>query len=126
MRDPMRLVVQHRLIQWRHQMNSFAAGELGPRFKALALHQRAQIERGLHDRIPADTLAGIEIDYDAVGMFEVLDGRIPRVQLDSADLDEPKEAIQAVDPQARSLAALALLNTELVHGGRDLLGNGPL
>src|SRR5438105_2220488 len=59
-------------------------------------------------------------------MLEVLDGRIPRVQLDGPDLNETKETIQAVDPQARAFAALALLNPELVHGGRNVLRQRPL
>src|SRR3954447_12165786 len=102
-------------------MNSFATGELGPGLEALPLHQGPQSERGLHDGIPVDALSGIEIDHDAVGMFDVLDGRIPRVQLDRSDLDKAQKAFQAVDPQARSFAALPLLNPELVHGVRDVL-----
>ena len=94
--------------------------------KPSCFHQLAQAERGIHDGIPVDAFAGIEIDHDAVGMFEVLDGRIPRMHLDRADLDQPEESIQVVDPQPHSFAAFALLNAQLVHGGRNVLRQRPL
>jgi hypothetical protein len=58
----------------------------------------AKVECGLHDGIPADALAAIEIDHDAVGMLEILNEGIPGMQLDRADLDQSEKTFKAVDP----------------------------
>jgi hypothetical protein len=41
------------------------------------------------------------------------------VQLDRADLDQPEEAGQIIDPEPRAFAAFALFDRERVNGLRD-------
>ena len=52
-------------------------------------------------------------------MLDVIDARLPRVQLDRADLDQAEEASKIVDPEPRAVAAFAFLDREPVDRIRD-------
>src|SRR3954470_21704245 len=100
-------------------MDALAAGQLGPAFETFTFQEIAGPERGFEDALPRDAFAGIDVDDQVIGMFDVIYQRIPRVELDGADLDEAEEAVQIIDPKPGAFAALPLLDSDVVHAGRD-------
>ena len=52
-------------------------------------------------------------------MLDVIDARLPRVQLDRADLDQAEEASKIVDPETRAIPALAFFDSEPLDSIRD-------
>ena len=103
-------------------MNALAAGQLGPGGKALSFHQVAHSQSGHHHRLPWHSVAGIEVDYDLVGTFKVIDVCVPGMQLDCTYFDQPQKSFEVIHPQPRSLPAFALLDPELVNCFRNVLG----
>src|SRR3954447_8753002 len=81
----------------------------------------ADSKRRLDHRFPRHTFAGVEIDNEPIRSFEVLNGRVPWVQLDCSDRYKAKKAIETIDPQTGAFAALALSQVQLVNGHRDVL-----
>ena len=79
----------------------------------------AQHKRRLDHELPGDTLARIKIEDEHVGMLDIVDARIPGVQLDRADLDEAEEAVEVIDPEPRAFAPFALFDRERVNCLRD-------
>ena len=56
-------------------------------------------------------------------MLDVIDVRVPRVQLDRADLDQTEETGKIIDPEPRAFAAFALFDRQRVNrlgDGRQL------
>ena len=47
--------------------------------------------RGAADVVPADSLGGVEVDPQLVGMVEVAPPRRPRVEVDDAEVDRPDD-----------------------------------
>jgi hypothetical protein len=52
------------------------------------LERAADGQRRLHDVRPGDVLAGVEVEHQAVGPFEVIADGVPRVDLEHAHLNE--------------------------------------
>jgi len=50
------------------------------------------------DEIPRDAFAGIEIEDEQVRVLYVVDRSLPRMDLDHADLHEPEQAGEIIDP----------------------------
>lgn len=71
-------------------------------------------QRRLDRELPGDAFARIEIEHEAVGMLYLVDARVPRVQLDRADVHQTEEAARSL-AQNRVPSALALLDREPVH-----------
>ena len=91
----------------RHQVQALAAGQLGQRFQPFMPQHPAQRQRGLDHKFPVDPLARIEIEDEPVGVLDVLDARVPRVQLDRANLEQAEQAGEIIDPEPRAFAAFA-------------------
>ena len=79
-------------------MDALAAGQFRPGIEACSLHDVAHLKRAFDHPAPFDALAWIEINDDAVGKLDVVDGGVPGVQLDCTDRNQPEEAVEAVDP----------------------------
>jgi hypothetical protein len=97
-------------------MQALAAGQLRPRLQSLILQHPPQPQRRLDHKSPGDALARIEIEHEHVGMLDVVDARVPRVQLDRADLDKAEQTVEVIDPKPRAFAAFALLDRQRVNG----------
>ena len=93
-----------------HEVQALAAGGLRPTVQAFVLQQFAQPERALDDELPRNGWAGIEVEHQQVGMFDVVDGRRPRMHFHNVHLDQTEQSGDAVDPHPHAFAAFALLN----------------
>jgi hypothetical protein len=81
----------------------------------LTLKQLAQFQRGILHEGPSDAFSRIEVDDQPIGMLDIVDRRIPGMQLDGADFHQADEACQIVDPQPNAFASFALLHLELME-----------
>ena len=87
-------------------MQPFAARETKERAQAQALETLFDQKSGRDDRAPSDVLGRIEVEYDDVGLVEMLRTRSPDVQLERADLHETEQRGQPVDHRVRFLVRL--------------------
>jgi hypothetical protein len=76
--------------------------------QTFVLENIADSKRRLDHCFPRHTFAGIEIDNEPVRSFEILNGRVPWVELDCSDRDKAKKAIKTIDPKARAFPTFAL------------------
>ena len=116
-----RLIVQQWMIQRCDQVNALAARQFRPWLKSLVLHKLPQLQGRLDHFLPRHALTRIEIDHEAIGMLDVVYGRVPGMQLYRANLDQPKKSFEAIGPEPRALATLSLLDVELMHRLRNVL-----
>jgi hypothetical protein len=58
--------------------------------------------RSLNHRLPFHAFAGIEIDYELVGMLKILDSCVPEMEFDRANRDDAEQAVETVQPTASS------------------------
>ena len=97
-------------------MEALAARGLDEGGEPLRLEARAHLARRGDHRLPVDALAGVEVEDRLVGALEIVEGRLPAVDLERAALDQPDQARQAVDGDERRLVVVA----ERVVEGDDL------
>jgi hypothetical protein len=71
-------------------MQSLAPRSASATAQAFILQHSSQPQRRLDHEVSGDTLARIEIKDEHVGTLDVIDARVPGVQLDRADLDQAK------------------------------------
>ena len=96
-------------------MQALAAGGLDEAGEAGVLEPVADRAGGVEHRVPGHALAGVEVHHDLVGVLEVVERRLPGVDLERAALDEADQAGQAVDGDQRVLVVV-----ERVAEGQDL------
>ena len=101
----------------RHDdVQSFAARETKERAKAQALETLFDQKSRSDNRVPSHVLGRIEVEYDDVGLVDMLRTRSPDVQLERADLHETEQRGQPVDHRVRLLVRLD-------RDPRDRVGN---
>jgi hypothetical protein len=83
-----RVVMGHGRLNRDHDVDAFATCQFGPAFKIGFLKHASQLERGVGDEGPLDAVTGIKIEHEHVGMFEVIDGRVPRMKFDRTHIDK--------------------------------------
>ena len=69
----------------------------GIRGEAELVHHLAHDERDLADVRPLAVGRRVEIDQQVVRPLDVVDPRVPRVQLDAAEVDDPRQRRRVVD-----------------------------
>jgi hypothetical protein len=106
-------------IERRHQVQALASGQFRPRLQPFILQHPAQGQCRLDHEFPGHAFARIEIEHEQVRMLDVVDARVPRVQLDRADLDKAEQTVEVIDPKPRAFAAFALLDRQRVNGAWD-------
>jgi hypothetical protein len=74
-------------------VQSLAAGCLGPAIEAIGSKHATHPQRALNDEFPADALAWIEVKHQHVRAFDVIDGGLPRMNLNRPDLDKPEQSV---------------------------------
>jgi hypothetical protein len=102
-------------LQRRDDMQALAAGCLHEAGEAGVLEPSADGAGGIEHRVPRHALAGIEVHDDLVGMLQIVEGRLPGVDLECAPLDQADQAGQAVDSDQRVLVVV-----ERIAEGQDL------
>ena len=99
-------------------MDAAAARQFRPAVEPFRSEERAQPKSGLEDERPFDAFTRIENEDHQVRPFNIVDRSGPRVHLDHADVDQPEQASNAVDPQANAPRAIRLANFQRVHRRR--------
>ena len=69
------------------------------------VHHLLHDERDLADELPRVALARVEVDQQVVGPLDVVHARVPRVQLDAAEVDHPGERGRVVDDREHGRVA---------------------
>jgi hypothetical protein len=119
-----RRVVVDRRIERGHQVQALAPGQLLARAPVVQPSAYGAASAPSRSRFPSDTLARIEIDNEHIGAL-VIDARVPRVQLDRADLTSPsrpaRSSTQSRVPSPPSRFSIVSLCTVSGTGG-----SGPL
>ena len=91
----LRQVVSHRAEQRHHYLQAIGAGQVGPAFQSVGGEHVPKCQRRLRDRAPLDAF---EIEHHDVRMVRVIDGAVPGVQLDGADVCQGEQAFEILDP----------------------------
>ena len=60
----------------------------------------AQLARRIVHRSPWHIVARIEIEHDAVGVLDIVDGRAPHMDLQHARLHQREQAVEILDRKA--------------------------
>ena len=102
-------------LQRRDDVQALAAGGLDEAGEAGVLEAGADRARGVEHRAPGHALAGIEVHHDLVRVLEVVERRLPGVDLERAALDEADQSGQTVDGDQRVFVVV-----ERVVEGQDL------
>ena len=79
-------------------MNALAAGQFRPGLEALGVEQVPQPKSSVDDELPLDAFAGIQVEYQRIGVFDIVDGRRPRMQLNDTNFDKAQQAGEIIDP----------------------------
>ena len=74
----------------------------------LLFQQIAEMEGSRAHRLEAQALIWIEIEYQPIGLFNILDPRTPAMKLDCPHLDAGQQAIGVVDEEIRLLVPVLL------------------
>src|SRR5690348_3770410 len=106
-------------MQRHHQVQPFSACQFGPALMALIVKQAFEVECGLHHEIPGCSWTWIKIEHQPIGMLDVINRCRPRMQLDRVHRHKPEQSLDIIHPHAHALAALSLLDAELMHAIRD-------
>jgi hypothetical protein len=64
-------------------------------------------EARFYNAFPLNGWSRIKIDHQGIGVLELFDGAVPRMQFDDANVDKTEEAFEIIDPKPR-------LNLQLV------------
>src|SRR5690606_17597580 len=100
-------------------MQAAAAGSLYERYKAAFLEFTANMDRGRNDVLPAYSLAGIEIENQAVRLFRLFALCSPAMKFDDAELSESEIALGIPDSDiGLLLLAFAILHLHREHAFR--------
>ena len=91
-------------------VDALAAGDQRERLQARGVEQLAHVAGGVAHAVEVDARIGIEIEDEAVGLFQRLGARAPQVDFDAADLRHGDEAGGAVDHEVVGDLAVALLH----------------
>ena len=75
-------------------MNALAAGKLDEAFELFRLQPVARLARRGDDLFPADALARIEIEHDAVADFQAIEPRAAGVNLERAGLHQRDQIVR--------------------------------
>lgn len=91
-----------------------------PRFQSFAFEKLAHLQRRVVQQPLCNAFARIQIENQPVGVLDVVNGCIPRMQLDGPDLDQADEAGIVIDPEPDAFAAL------LPVTAKTPVGSGPV
>ena len=94
------------------------AGRLDDRLHSQALQPGAHDLRGLDDVAVRRLGNRIEVEVEIVGTIDVVAARVPRVQVDAAEVDDPEQRRQVLDHREIDHAARAVRD----RAGLDPLG----
>ena len=89
-----------------HDVQALAARQLDEAFELDAGEPFAHVARGRDDVRPADALARIEIEHDAVADLEAVDHRAAHVHFEHARLHQREQTVEVLDRD--DLPALAV------------------
>ena len=103
----MRLVMGHFRLDGHHDVQTLAARNLRPTGEAFSFEKATEFKGGITYELPRDAFAGIEIKDEPVGMLDILNHSVPRMQFDYSNLDEAKQALEILDPQSGACAPLS-------------------
>src|SRR4051794_31667845 len=85
---------------WHHQVETFAARELGPWTESLVLENLVQSKCRIHYKRPLNSFPRIEIKDQRVRTLNIGDGSCPRVKLYDPHIDQAKQSFDAIDPKS--------------------------
>src|SRR5207244_3159626 len=108
----------------RQDVEPRRARGLGVRGEAELVHHLAHDERDLPDIRPLSVRSRVEIDQQIVGPLDVLNAGVPGVQLDAAEVDDPREGSGVVDHGEHGRVSARELDVLLAHELR--VGRHPL
>ena len=81
----------------RHvDVDALGAGRLDERRHAERLERLAHDQRGLEHLVEADAGPGIEIEVQVVGPIDVVAARVPLIEVDAAEVDDPEQRCEVL------------------------------
>jgi hypothetical protein len=109
----------HVRLDRNHDMNALTASQFRPTLEIGLFDHRPQHQRRIGYASPFDSVARIEIEHEHVGMFEIVDRGVPRMNFDDIHVDEAQEAIDIIDLKPETFAAFAFFDAQLMYGIRN-------
>jgi hypothetical protein len=98
-------------------VHAFASRRLEPRRQTEREEALAQIVRALDHPRPRHAGRGIEVEHDAVGVFDIFGERVPGVDLQHVHLGERNEPLDIIDDEVLANFRLLLDMDATKHGG---------
>src|SRR5205085_332271 len=81
----------------RDDVDALAAGDHGEAFEAPFGERGTDIERRLPDGFEIEAFVGVDVENDAVGLFELVDMAAPDVEFEAIHLDASDDAREPID-----------------------------